>query len=91
VRRVRRKAKGDNVVCLAVAFELLGYVTCVAVEDNHPIDPMLPGFCMLVEVCNPLYTRLIVCLASWRRLDNPGEWKVVLCILRSEVVDALDD
>jgi len=54
VRGVRREAKGDNVVLLAVLFELGRYVTLMAIEDNHPIDPSLPGPCMRIEVLDPL-------------------------------------
>jgi len=81
MRRVCRKAEGDDVVCLAVLFELRRYVAYMAVENNYPIDPMLLGFCMLVEVRNPLYSCLIVCLAVCCRLDNLRGWKVILCRL----------
>jgi hypothetical protein len=53
MRGVRREAKGDNVVLLAEVFEFGGEVAFVTIKNNHPIDPLLPGLCMLVEMLNP--------------------------------------
>jgi len=54
VKGVCREAKGDNVVLLAVLFELGRYMTLMAVEDNYLIDPSLLGPCMCIEVLDLL-------------------------------------
>ena len=76
MRGVYRKAKGNDVVLLAVGLELGRMVAVVAIENNHPIHPSLPGLRMFVEVLDPFQSRLVICPAIWRRLDDPGRWKV---------------
>jgi len=53
VRRVCREAKSDNVVGLAVFFELGRLVAFVAIKNNYPIYSFLVGLSMLVEVLYP--------------------------------------
>ena len=63
----------------------------IIIKNNHPINTLSPGFDMFVEMFDPFYNRLIVCLAVRRGLDNPREREVAFNILKDEVVDALYD
>jgi hypothetical protein len=54
MRGVCREAKGDNTVLLAVVLEFNRVVALVTVKNKHPIDPLLPGFRIRIEMLNPL-------------------------------------
>lgn len=53
-----RHAEGDDVV-LAVELEVRRVVAAMAVEDEEAINPSCSSFGVLVEVLNPIQTKLI--------------------------------
>lgn len=86
-----RKTKGDDGVLLTIVLELGGEVAFVAVENDYAIYACPPGFCILVEVLNPVQACLIVCPAVWRSFDPLSVGNTGLGVRRGKVMLPLKD
>jgi hypothetical protein len=88
---VWRHAESDNLCLCAVLLELDRVVALMAVKNEQTIGPNSALFCMLVKVLQPLYTKLICCLAVLRDPNNPILRQTFFLIPDREVVLALKD
>ena len=84
-----RQANRNNILIFAEFLKLSRQMALVAIENNHPIDTFPSAICMLVEVANPVHSRLIIGPAIWRGLNHPGRREIAFGIPGCEVVDAL--
>ena len=60
MRGVRREAEGNDVLLLAELLERGRLVAQVAVQDDHPIYTLPSYGSMLVEILDPIQSRIIV-------------------------------
>ena len=104
---MKRHAESNNLVLLAVLLELERVVALVAVDNEQSILSNTSPLCMLVEVLQPLETKLVRRPAVLRDCNNPVVRSAILLVLGREVmlagkddegwerpprrVDALDD
>ena len=88
---MRRHTQGDSFVFLAVLVEINLVVTLMAVQNEQLIAANSALLCVLVKVLQPLQTKLVVCPAIPRDVDNLVTRYTQLLLPGREVVLALED
>ncbi len=83
---MRRHAKRDDVVLLAIELEFGRVVALVAVEDQQPAFAFCTKCCMVVEVLDPIQAYCISRPAIVGGCDAPVSREVALGIPVGEVV-----
>ena len=88
---MRGHTQSDNLVFLAVLMEIDRVVTLMTVQNKQPMAANSALLCVLVKVLQPFQTKLIVCPAVLRDVDNPVARYNWLLVPGREVVLALED